>query len=100
MRKTKWPTEVPVLEAKDIHKGSFDGPNGTHCLAGWRDMTFGSPEGQPWNVAYDAISSECGDLETMEFNDNEKTPKARIARTWNRAMAKLGYVVGNPEAKS
>lgn len=32
------------------------------------------------------------------FNDDPNTPLGLLAAIWNKAMAKLGYVRGNPEA--
>lgn len=36
--------------------------------------------------------------EVMSFNDDGDRRYDTLARIWNRAMAKLGYVEGNPEA--
>lgn len=91
-----WPKEVPVLTARDIHKGSLDGPNGTHCLYGWLYKSFGA-----FSIptkAFEQLRDDCGTPLLGNFNDSN--PKRKVARTWNRAMAKLGYVVGNPEAKA
>jgi hypothetical protein len=35
-----WPETVPILNARDIIKGDFDGPNNTHCLRGWVNVGF------------------------------------------------------------
>ena len=88
-----WPETVPVLTAKDIHKGGYDGPDGnTHCLLGWVGVTF--MFGQGWCEAASAISEVCeerfGESNILTANDGE-LPKPRLARAWNEAMRRLGY---------
>ncbi len=95
-----WPGEVPILSAEDMHKGGFDGPNDTHSLGGWATLVFvGGVE--MFGVAI-AIADEAGVRRTyQDINDFNKAPGIRrstLAKVWNRAMASLGYVVGNPEA--
>lgn len=92
-----WPKTVPILEPHHIHKGDYDGLNGTHCLAGWWQQAFAKRE-ERW-AAWKAIQCAVGSVDPTQFNDSRRRPKSTIARAWNRAMARLGYVVGNPEAK-
>lgn len=103
--KAVWPEEVPILEAKDFCRGAFDGPNGTHCLLGhcmqiteWRRYEL--------NAEFrNAIMSAARDLKAarvtciFDINDAKENSTALLARIWNLAMAKLGYVVNNPEAR-
>lgn len=111
--RTKWPEEMPVLSGRDLHRGSLDGPRGTHCLIGWQINAFDSPsilnvtkEEKRFldAVEYAAIQlgAEFGDPHSDDiagFNDNPKNSKALLARIFNRASAICGYVVNNPEAK-
>lgn len=90
-----WPKEVPILTARDIYQGGLDGPRNTHCLYGWLGVVFGEATVPP--KLFEKIRKECGTVFIAEFNDSKS--KALVAKTWNRAMAKCGYVVGNPEAK-
>jgi hypothetical protein len=94
----QWPAEVPVLTAKDIHRGDLDGPRGTHCLLGWGLETFHDE-----SARHEARRAMKQHIETVYssvgvFNDDADNPKTEIARVWNRAMADLGYTEGNPEA--
>ncbi len=45
-----------------------------------------------------AMDDICG-ITAAFFNDRKWRRKSDIAKVWNRAMAELGYVVNNPEAK-
>ena len=93
---TIWPKEVPILEASDICKYILDGPNDTHCLIGWCNAVFGVD----CRVnARRVIEDATGSWNIIEWNDCANRGKFTIANAWNRAMAKLGYVVGNPVAK-
>jgi hypothetical protein len=98
MSKPKWPAEVPVLTARDIHRGALDGPNQTHCLIGWCSQSF--DDFDVWDTAREKIAGRIGDGRAWisDFNDDPATTKAEIARVWNLAMADLGYTEGNPEA--
>ena len=111
----RWPKSVPILEASDINRGGYNGPDGTHCLFGWVVSVFDidpmdlatfddrRPEGLLGRALYDA----CLKLSPKHMpkgyyvfsykNDNRRNTKADIARAWNRAMAELGYTEGNPE---
>ena len=106
---TKWPDEVPVLVAGDIHKGWFNGPGDTHCLAGWwREICDEPSDSYSPSDVDEAIVEAARELGAREADYkwgqsvsyiNDGNPKPLVARIWNRAMAKLGYVVNNPEAK-
>lgn len=108
-----WPKEVPVLTGSDIFRGDYHSPSGrTHCLIGWAATTFRETyekppvinDGSPFCVALAAIQS-C--FTRVEFtgthgyisNFNDGNPAKDVARIWNKAMTKLGYTEGNPEAK-
>lgn len=104
MSKTIWPTEVPVLSAEDICRDEYDSGS-KHCLCGWRWEVFGVSGNVPslkvFHTVKAEIKAETGFARGEEgFNDDQSVSLRTIARVWNRAMARLGYVVGNPEAKN
>lgn len=84
----EWPKQVPVLTADDMCKGVFHGPNGTRCLAGWMDNVFNDHAAR--YVARCAIIEIAG-VDITAYNDNPRRKLSSLARTWNRAMARLGY---------
>lgn len=99
----RWPKEVPILEADDFCRDQFVDRSGRACLS-WRVATTFS------HHHYDAVVHQLFRAAEMlgatgsypslvAYNDNRANPKSLVARIWNRAMAKLGYTVGNPEAK-
>jgi hypothetical protein len=104
-----WPKTVPILTAKDICRCSYSGPGNSHCLIGWQRKAFGHEyESKTARVVRLALCEEIGKPVVNSdaafrpitlFNDNDKIPATKIAKLWNRVMAKLGYVVGNPQAK-
>lgn len=97
------PDEVPVLTSHHFCRGRFNGPNETHCLEGWIIQVFGSRYLIPGETARNAIENQVGSSglwSIHKFNDDRRNSKRRLAQVWNRAMASLGYVVGNPEAKN
>lgn len=99
----KWPEEVPVLTARDIHKGGFDGPRGSHCLVGWLDEVFpcwGEQQMRPYRAIRKQLPKLRGGSHMLPsvWNDSPNVTKTEIARVWNTAMAQLGYTEGNPEA--
>lgn len=85
-RQYKWPKSAPFLTAIDIFKGSYDGPNETHCLRGW-SISVGS--GGKISNAMEKIVPR-GAL--IAFNDDRKNSKSKIAAVWNKAVRSLGYV--------
>ncbi len=108
----KWPETVPVLEPDNFCRGA-ETRGARHCLVGWVEAAFNE-------MAYDsnreikvideicAVAEEFGAAgadEAAEYrsppsvNDNPKNSRKLLARIWNRAMANLGYVVNNPEAR-
>ena len=89
-----WPKEVPILTCNNMHKGGLNGPRKTHCLIGWCHEVFpGSRVHRVICTLEDVIQHPS----IASFNDDSQRPKTELARVWNKAMAKLGYVVGNPE---
>ena len=100
---------VPILGPEDFCRG--EAHNGdTSCLLGWMEHVFG--------YGTDLGGKDIGDtiLDTIhevfpnqyfgsipEFNDRmidgngPQIPRGTLASIWNRAMAKLGFIVGNPE---
>ncbi len=88
----KAPDFVWVLTADDFCKGDFNGPNGTHCLAGWFRETFSDTTIE--FRAGNELFILCGFILAI-FNDTE--PLAKSAKVWNQATANLGYTEGNPE---
>lgn len=106
--KTDWPETVPVLEAGDICRGaSRDGER--CCLLQWRVDVFGSvcstkcqvPQQASLLIIRAAIELGASGIPHLggivEINDSPSNDSALLARIWNRAMARLGYVVNNPE---
>ncbi len=88
-----WPESVPVLTAKDIHRGGYDGPNGTHCLLGHARSRFGRFQwygGAVEAALIDAVH-DAGGLSVASFNDDPTNAKTAIANVWNKAMRSLGY---------
>lgn len=90
---TDLPPTVPALKPEQICAGELDGPNGTHCLAGWAYHVFNpdSPSRSVW-AALDAAASLAGQSPSAfsRWNDSH-TPKERAA-VWGRAVENLGYV--------
>jgi hypothetical protein len=98
--KAKWPKEVPVLRAEDICRHRMNGAHGTRCLLGWSIETFGYAWLEPAaQKAVETLEKECGCPYIDSFNDDRRNSLATVARTWNKAMARLGYTENNPEAK-
>lgn len=95
-----FPKEVSVLSGRHMHRGDFN-YGAKSCLLGWCRKEFHTVRAQ--DATCDAICQAAGideaDYDAIaNFNDSEKNSLALLARTWNRAMASLGYTVGNPEA--
>jgi hypothetical protein len=88
---TQLPKTVPVLKAKDICKFAYDGPNGTHCLAGWARALVGSDDILDGRVSRlcCAVRNIIDDFSIFDFNDDN--PTLVVAATWNKAMPALGY---------
>jgi len=86
MNKTSWPEQVPVLEKRDMCKGTQHRGE-RHCLLGWLQTVFSS--GAEWHKAWNAIQRECGGGPLSVFNDSR--PLSESADAWNRAMRELGY---------
>lgn len=118
-----WPKEVPILEARNI---KFDTPIGVkedcRCLVAWIDSVVpyeGIIRMDLCEVAFKRRTAMCKALVAsirtipkfknyrghdtwclVNFNDKLCRDKKIIARVWNRAMALLGYVEGNPQARA
>ena len=114
------PKFVPVLEVSDICRGSFNGPNGCHCLGGWiTEILRGEPDLQgKWdrsielcNQFHDAVIMECESMGlkvsvvdgrrpprpcVVDYNDNKRNSRAKLAEAFNRGMRKLGYTQESP----
>lgn len=99
------PDDVPILDARHMCIGpSRSGSCGCLLHYAWSVFDWGG-------VTTDALLRAHDDLETGVPEANERiwgerlpetgrsvrTTRALAARVWNRAMAYLGYVVGNPE---
>ena len=102
MSRRRWPKEVPILTGDDIVRRKMSSCDGErHCLLGWKCTVFDlASHGHDATMrkAQDALDSAAGTCFIAQFNDSTRNSKDEIAAVWNRAMAKLGYVVGNPEA--
>lgn len=86
----KWPKTVPILLARDIHKGSMHSESGKkHCLIGYAVTVFPDimAKDKTLNTIKEIIGTHC----VIEWNDNPLTPKSLIAKVWNKAMGRLGY---------
>jgi hypothetical protein len=107
------PKTMPVLTAADICREEFTHGE-KHCLVGWArvavtgEASWAPPASQSAiqkirkalqeaGQELEAVGAEWG---VIQMNDQTKNRKALLARVWNRAIAKLGYVVDNPEAKN
>lgn len=95
MDSERLPKTVPVLTARKMHKGNYDGPRGTHCLLGWK-FEAGLRDPRWWEsvrcAASDLLRTDVPYPSIVGINDSPKNSKALLARIWNRAMRKLGYV--------
>ena len=111
----KWPNEVPVLGHENFCRGAFESGR-NRCMTGWAHEVFaGDPiPTMPSCIEVDkkiepVIVHSLRELKASRldedyeyvgipaYNDNPRNPKALLARAWNRAMARLGYTVDNPE---
>ena len=104
---SKWPDEVPVLEASDLCIVEYDG-KGCGCLLKHATETFCPISKGGWERLDEAMLAAHNTLGTgtpsrndgdwiTTFADKGLISRETAARVWNLAMAKLGYVVGNPE---
>ena len=91
-----WPNKVPMLTYRDMCRDVMNGQSDTHCLMGWAQVVFPTEEMRCRALA----AMQVGPGAVSQFNDDRTNSQTKLARTWNRAMARLGYVVGNPEAKN
>lgn len=112
-KKEQWPKTVPILGAGNIHKGALSDGKGRYCMVGWLDEVFGvhgfydcddllqitDRKKRAEGAVMESLSEVSRSVNIVTFNDNPRVKKSKIAKVWNRAMALLGYVVGNPEAK-
>lgn len=86
-----FPESVPKLKAENMCKGSYDGPDGTHCLSGWRRVVFPLffiPLVRA--AAIQALRANAGGHEIEFWNDLHSEEES--ASVWNRAMLALGYI--------
>lgn len=96
MTAPNWPESVPVLTAEDIHRGSYHGPDETHCLYGWCMEVCGHSEKRDlWNGS---VAQRLGaELQKtigpgwMVSRFNDRNPPAKVAEVWNATMRRLGY---------
>jgi hypothetical protein len=82
------PKTVQVLKAKDICRGYYDGPNGTHCIVGWVDVACVNLAALTPFMRAIRVKARTAYLGSF----NECRPKSVVASTWNRAMVSLGYI--------
>lgn len=129
MSRFPWPKEVPVLTASDFVRDAISNNDYTkHCLSGWcrtviradldnlcslsqteRNNMLDLERKVNEELTQTAIQMKaaynvkwCPTLKhacPADFNDCRKNTFTTLARIWNRTMAKLGYRVGNPEAR-
>ena len=93
MSSTEWPESVPVLTAKDIHRGGYDGPGGSHCLLGHARKCGLWGIGEQDGAFIDAMKEHVTGayIKIHEFNDDPANSRRKIASAWNKAMRSLGY---------
>lgn len=111
--KPKYPKYMPVLRAKDLIRGRYDKGN-CRCLSGWINEAVSGKFYPPGKEAvpghmdaaaklHRAVAEECAlaGLQRSElgckpplpsYNDNPDNPLAKLAKAFNRAMRKKGYV--------
>lgn len=108
------PKEWPVLDAENMAIGPYcEKPGECGCLAYWRSRVIGISDdgirkacdatekaavavtGKAFTTTHDgAVSGNRG------WTFGVRVTRASAARIWNLAGALLGYVRGNPEAKT
>ena len=97
MSRPRWPKEVPILDASDSFLEDCDGRTiRINTLGYWLSRTF-EFRSEAYQQAYVALRSYCDDGWRGKNGGPRHTP-LEDADTWNRAMADLGYVEGNPAA--
>lgn len=94
---TKWPDEVPVLSSRHMTRGYVAGDR--RCLIAWTGDVFDCTTFGRVDVALESACRDSGVALHAATGCGREVSLALMARIWNRAMAKLGYVVNNPEAK-
>jgi len=110
----KYPDTMPVLESSDIIRNEY-GEGRRHCLSGWvlECVGWDSPlaaslEKRLFAEAERMGLRSCGVSmnyyhrfpSVVQINDDRENRPRELAACWNRTIARLGYVVGNPEAKN
>lgn len=91
-RLAKWPDVVPILDPNDIYQGNYDGPEDTHCFAGWVRLTFSIYAAEVmYRMASDRLSEPHSLRSVVSWNDSELTSPAMIAQLWNELVRELGY---------
>lgn len=107
--KYSWPEEVDVVGPEDICRRTLASNDGRHCLYGLVRKNFPNRDActemkiiaeigkAAFELGAAKVSKEYPAL--SEINDALRNSRRLIARIWNRSMAKIGYVVGNPEAR-
>lgn len=113
---TKWPDEVPVLDESMLRRGTAEVYEGKCCLIGHL-ASCGMADEKTYAVnrrVEDVLVSSLKEVGALTFdarwqsdlsygwriwksNDCDSNGLSLLARAFNRAMAKLGYVVNNPE---
>lgn len=98
---SKWPDEVPVLSGTNICRDSY-GRGAKRCLAGWYMHALCNDSFHQFTrvAAEEANAMGLQDVcasAVSSVNDSRRNRLSQIARLWNRVVARLGYVVNNPE---
>ena len=94
-RKPEWPEQVPILDAGDMCKGNYEGPENTYCLAGWLTIIFPvrGVRVQVQERLRAKILSKSGGSTVHIEHYNDTHAKEESAKLWNEVMAEFGYVV-------
>lgn len=97
----KYPDEVSVLSEQDMCVGPLhEMRDGRDCGCLWYWAGRELPTTLRVDAAMQKAHSDLGTglwFKTFPYDEARGITRAIVARVWNRAIAYLGYVVGNPE---
>lgn len=82
---------IPTLKPENLHKGSVDGPNGTHCLLGHCNHLQAPYEvRRKLEKTMRRMAKRRGyDNNIPGLNDDPKNSKEYLADFWNRARRRV-----------
>lgn len=106
MKEVEWkdgePVEVLLPSASEFCRGMYKDAKGRCSLLGWRYQAIGVYVGAPipeekqefFDKLSDAVIRACGVDNrggVARFNDDTSNSKTKLAATWRKAVASLGY---------